>query len=228
VNPTEILTHAADARARLLEQYKGKLNIEALLDIESAFVQELEGVFFDLLLDSLATAQGAQLDGYGAIVGQERGDGENDGSYLISIRTKIIENLSQGEPERIIAVAKVLIGADRVYLSELFPAGIGISVDVTLGSQELVNIYFRRIERIVAATVRVEYLASFDPANAFTFEGDPIGAGFGDLDDPSVGGPFAELYLESSDFAFAGGSDLDEGFGDTQDVLVGGGFVDVA
>lgn len=223
---TPIVDHVAQAVARLIEQYKKKPDLEGMVGAFTAPFQALEDTFQDLETDrSLETSVGVQLDRLGTIVGIARATNETDDEYRISIKTKIVENISQGEPERLITVYRLLVGASLVYLSELYPGGIGLMSDVDLADQDFINLLFKRIDRIAAAGVRIDYLGSFDPDEPFAMAGTLPGEGFGTDTDPLIGGKFATLYLDmSEEFAFAGNSLNAGGFGTILDPLVGGVF----
>lgn len=68
------LPPTADPLRRLVEQFRGKPRIEALLKAIAAQVQHLEDVATDLRENRwLDSAEGAQLDGLGRILGLPRG-----------------------------------------------------------------------------------------------------------------------------------------------------------
>lgn len=127
---TEKTTHAAEARARLLGQFKGKTKIEGVVSAQAAQSQAEETVFFELLEErSLATGVGVQLDGIGEIVGEER-KGKADALYRIYLQARILINRSSGTAPQINEIANLLIDAanNRAY-SELYPAAFKIVVD---------------------------------------------------------------------------------------------------
>lgn len=224
---TPITTHVQLAIDRLIQQYKGKPLIEGMVEAFTLPKQDLENVFQDLQFDrALANATGVLLDRLGVIIGIERGDGQSDDDYRISLQTKVVENISNGEPERLITVYKVLVGADLVFINESFPGGVGLMSEVDLTDQDFINLLYRRIDAIAAAGVRIEYLGSFDADEPFSMDGLLPGDGFGSTTDPLAGGKFATLYLDKNEeFAFDGNSQNAGGFGSTLDPLVGGVFV---
>lgn len=225
---TLISDHIARAKARLIEQYKGKTTVEGVVDSLVEEIQVLEDLFGQLNTDrALETASGVQLDGIGDIVGIEREAGQSDADYRISIKTKIIENISQGEPERVINVYRILVNATIVMLSDNYSGGVGLMSDVELTDQAMINTLFARIKRIVPAGIRVEYLGFFDTlADSFSFDGALAGKGFGSTTDPLAGGKFATIYIDKSkEFAFAGNDPKGGGFGTVHDPLIGGVMV---
>lgn len=223
---TEILTHVEDAKARLIEQYKRKPKLAALVEAFNQEWQVLESVGKDLNEKrSVDLATGAVLDRVGAIVGQTRGPGQSDDDYRILIKSKISQNVSQGEPERLIEIFQTLKAVTLVILEERFPAAVAIESDATFVDQDEVNLLIEIIERTAAAAVRVEDLILFDSTEAFAFAGSLPGLGFSSDTNPSLGGKLATLWNYKLPFAFAGDNPSNRGFGSVKDPLVGGVFL---
>jgi hypothetical protein len=121
-------THAQEARDRLVEQFKGKVNLPAVLDAFSAQTQDDEAVYFDLLINrALATSVGVQLDGLGDIVGEER-LGRSDDDYRLAIRAQIRKNVTSGTGDEILSII-ALLTSNTHELIEYFPAGLKIVFD---------------------------------------------------------------------------------------------------
>jgi hypothetical protein len=129
---TPITTHAADAKARLLQQFKSKARIAALLDAINAQNQEIEDAGQELsdLLD-IDVMTGVNLDNIGEIVAQPR-EGRSDSDYRQAIREKIRANVSSGTPDEIIEAFEFITSPTTVDYSEDPPAGFVIYGD---GSQ---------------------------------------------------------------------------------------------
>lgn len=118
---TEKTTHATEALSRLLQQYKGKDKIAALINCFSAQIQEIEAALFELLNDRwIESATGQQLDGLGQIVGEAR-QGRTEDDYRIALRVRILINKYSGSTEQIIEILS-LATQSQVELSEYFPA----------------------------------------------------------------------------------------------------------
>lgn len=201
---TEKTTHISEAIADLLEQYKGQPKIEALISSYVQQVQDLETVAFQVLQERLLPdASGVQLDGLGAIVGQDR-QGDSDTIYKTWLAAKFLVNACEGTIEEMIAIALALLDIDSITdleLTEYFPAGFVIDV-----SDPLTYLNPHRFARFMQtarpATVEFafEYLLS-DSSEIFTCsDWDGVGAysadydsalGFGDDGDPNTGGKFA-------------------------------------
>ncbi len=127
-----ITTHVLDAKARLVQQFKDKPRIEALLDAFVVQIQELEDAgqeLSDLLDIDLMT--GVNLDNIGEIVTQPR-EGRSDSDYRQAIREKIRANVSSGTPDEIIEAFEFMTNPTTVDYTEDYPAGFVIYGD---GSQ---------------------------------------------------------------------------------------------
>jgi len=220
-----ISTHIIDARNRLLQQYKDLPNIQAILDSLIGPIQTLENAFNDLNTGrGVDGAVGVQLDRLGALVGIAR-SGAPDAIYRTRIKVRVIQNLSQGEPDRLIQVYGFSLGATLVHYQENYPAGsiLLANADVIAGQETLI---YESIQSIAPAGARVDFIGCFPPV-AFAFGGGVTqSAGFGDLNDPTVGGGFGKVHIPVGiKFTFAGGSPGNGGFGDLRDPVLGGHFV---
>lgn len=221
-----ISTHVQDAENRLLEQYKNQPNISALLDSFIGPIQEIEDGLEALNNNrGVNFAMGVQLDRLGDLVGIARGTMLDD-AYRIRIKIRIIQNLSQGEPERLIQVYSGLIGASLVEIQEHFPGGVGLSGNgpIPFGQETLI---YQNVQAIAAAGVRVDYIETYPSDSPFVFGGGPVlGSGFGDLNNLNVGGGMGEIHVPVGiKFAFAGGAPGNDGFGDLRDPVMGGHLV---
>lgn len=118
-----ITTHAADAKARLLQQFKDKARFQALLDAINVEVQRYEDEVMDLsdVLDIDAMG-GVNLDNIGDIVGQPR-EGRSDADYRVAIREKIRRNVSSGTPDQVIQTFDFITGSTATDYDEDYPAG---------------------------------------------------------------------------------------------------------
>lgn len=129
--------HATEALANLVSQFQGKTYLAGVLIAFVNQIQELENVCFELLSQRwLDNAEGAQLDGFGSIVGEAR-EGRTDDDYRLAIRARILLNLSSGTPEDIIALTRALTDGAMVSLTEYFPAYFTVEIPDPLASTEL-------------------------------------------------------------------------------------------
>lgn len=220
---TPITNHIAQALERLLEQYKHKPNIAAVLTIYAQQIQDLEDLMQPLFTErALANASGIQLDYVGSIVGQAR-EGLSDPEYRIQILVKIGKNLSEGEPERVIDIFKLLTQSEYVHLMNLNDASIALMTLNDFTSQDEVDELFRSMQEVVAAGVRIDAITVADPDLAFAYDGPgPAALGY---DDGSglVGGKYAKRYVYSPPFAYEGADETGAGYGAGHlDPIVGG------
>lgn len=121
--------HEDQGVALLISQFRNKPFIEILVRALMAQVQELEVVFFDLLVKrALDTAVGAQLDVIGRIVGQPRGTFDED-TYRTFLRGRVLVNRSSGTVDQMIELANTLLpdGAS-IVVREYYPAAFEIEV----------------------------------------------------------------------------------------------------
>jgi hypothetical protein len=225
---TPILNHIAQALARLRQQYKGKPRTEALIRAFNADAQPLEDLFQSLASErTLENSEGLQLDNMGDIIGIDRLSGESDEDYRFRLRAKIAQNVSQGEPEAIIALASLLLGAEKVVAGEGQSRSVTLFADVILADQDQINFLWRQLEFSLIAGVRLDSFGGFVPDDSFSFDGEDDGQGFSDDSVPDSGGQFATEYLNSNfEFGFDGDDPKVGGFGHDADPLVGGVFVD--
>lgn len=118
-----VKNHEDQAFSRLLEQFKDKPNIEALLKGWMKGVQTTEDSLFDLLNNrSIQTAFGIQLDYIGKIVGAKRG-GRSDESYREYIQLQILINTSEGTPDDILEILALITNASIVKSFPHYPVG---------------------------------------------------------------------------------------------------------
>jgi hypothetical protein len=177
---TQITTHIADAKERLLFQYKGKANIEALLDsLGGQQIQDLENILFDIntRLD-IDNSEGVQLNNIGLIVGQPR-NGQDDITYRLFLKAKAGVNVSEGDVERVLSVWKIITGGSVIQVIDVYPAGVELFSDVPV-ADELAEAAFTLMQDVVAAGVRVTS-SIISPEDAFGFDSSVGTLGFDDL-----------------------------------------------
>ena len=176
----QITTHAADAKERLLFQYQGKTNIEALLDsLGGQQVQDLEDALFGIgsRLD-IDSSEGVQLDNIGTIVGQPR-NGQDDMTYQLFLKAKSGVNVSEGDVERVLSVWKIITGGTVVQVIDQYPAAIELFSDVPVPGELEVEA-FALMQNVVGAGVSITS-SIISPDNAFGFEDSVDTLGFDDL-----------------------------------------------
>jgi hypothetical protein len=163
------------------------MKLHELLKAFAVKAEDIESVGNDLMIFcAISTAFGQQLDGIGANVDEPRG-GRNDDEYRTGIMLRIGINMSSGEPETIINVAKTICNAEMIQYSEISPAKVHLFIKVAVPPSNVYN----TIKSILPAGVglNIDYITDELP---FVFAGDDSGLGFGEVNHPSVGGCFAE------------------------------------
>lgn len=201
---TEILDHAARAKARLLSQYRDKPKLAALVGALSDAVQALEVSLFDVLEQTaLGVATGAWLDRLGAIVGESR-SGASDADFRQYILARIKANRSHGTFEDVINVieawANLPFVTGEVTLVELGHASfqVDLSGEILAVPNDISETHLTRLARLLprtrAAGVGSQLLWSPDKdANLFTFATSAsleasAAQGFGDSSNAATGG----------------------------------------
>lgn len=121
--------HGDQGVGLLISQFRDKPFIEILVRAHMAQIQELEVVFFDLLVKrALDTAVGVQLDVIGRIVGQSRGTFDED-TYRTFLQGRILVNRSSGTVDQMIELVNTLLPAGAsMVVREYYPAAFEIEV----------------------------------------------------------------------------------------------------
>lgn len=199
----KINDHVIQALNRLAQQYKNQPRITGFYTAIIKQIQDLENAIYDLnsgrqLWDGTTTpAVGEQLDKLGELVGISR-NGLTDQQYVLFLFGKIGENFSDTTITTVETVAGYLFETQVVLLYEEYPAGVGIEV---IGSQlppSLNNVAIGLIQATLGAGIKIRFFAISNTLNTFRFDGPGIvGAinGFGDVNDPDVGGVYIGLIL---------------------------------
>jgi len=137
--------HVAEALDHLIQKFKGKERVAALITSYVEQIQDLEDALWGVLLGrQIDNAVGEQLDGLGSIVGEDR-NGKTDDQYRIAIRTRILINASSGTAEDAIGILKAATGS-VVKIREFFPAAFiaELTTPVDTGfDAALVAVYLR-------------------------------------------------------------------------------------
>lgn len=127
--PVSKITDHAERAANTLPSFQYlKPNVAGFARIVGNRAQTIEDVLWDILtLTNLEAGTGALIDLIGAVVGEPR-LGRSDADYVDAIDVRILVNTSEGDIERMIAVAKRYAKADSIILDEYFPAAMTIRV----------------------------------------------------------------------------------------------------
>ncbi len=101
--------HVTQGLSLLIQQFKGKPRIEAFLTTFLDQIQELEEAFIDLwLIKLLSLASGVHLADIGNLVGQPNSAGLDDDDYRQLVRARILANRSNGDPDTLIAIVRLV------------------------------------------------------------------------------------------------------------------------
>lgn len=208
---TEITNHVAQALARLMQQYKGAPNLEAILTALIVQIQDLEDAIFDLdegrqlYNGTTYPAIGAQLDGIGDLVGAPR-SGLTDEEYLFLILGTIAKNTSDTTISAVQNVIQFLFQPEGFHLYEVFPAAVGFDFSTTPVDESFFSLLIEIIKQSLGAGISLDYVVQYSATNPFAFvdvygilPDFPNGNGFDDLLVPGQGGLFAELIYSNPD-----------------------------
>lgn len=183
--PTHITDHVERTLALLPSQHANAPILRALITAIAEAVQEVEDDAWACIVDrQLDTAEGAQLDQCGRVVGARR-DGLDDADYLALIRTRILANRSNGQADVILRVVASLVGGallpPGVEYRVLPPAAylLQFEVDAPLSANRLALIG-RLVDEITPSGVSREVV--YGEATAFRLDTTDAG-----LDDGLLG-----------------------------------------
>lgn len=130
------ILHRTDLVERALRlmprRWRGNMaRFEELLSLFAGVLQELEDTTVALVLETtLDAAEGVHLDQYGELVGEPRGDLEDD-DYRRMIRARIAINGSNGRPEDLITILALILNLESdIELLEWFPREVGLQYKI--------------------------------------------------------------------------------------------------
>lgn len=195
-----ISDHEEQALDLLLDQYRDRPRIRALLASYVRRCQELENAAWDVIVKrTLDNAADAQLDTLGKIVGATR-DGLDDTDYRTIIRATIRARTSRGYADDLLTVTRLMLGDGVPFnYQELYPATALIQVSAV---PVLTPALFRKLLTIAKpAGVRLDisYAATDGIDRTFVYGGldadgnettDDDLAGYGSVNDPDAGGQY--------------------------------------
>ena len=207
--PVQQTGHAAAALSLLPGQFENSSNLRALISalVGTAVpatwtIQELENVLFELLDDRwLATAGGEQLDALGRVLGESRLSAV-DAEYRDALYLRVLINVSEGEPERLVEVLDRLADPAAVHLTQKPPAAVYL-VAITMTKDDILG----RTQEAALAGVLVIVAGGTgvnpfimgrarDAAGAQFGVAHPAGGlGYGVPGTPGTGGEYVALYV---------------------------------
>jgi len=164
-NPWYVTDHVERSLALMIEQFKPATNLKKLITATVDQLQITENQANALVLyRSIDNAEGEQLDGVGAIVGEERLS-RSDSEYRDAIKFRIFINGSSGEPETLIAVIKEMTNTTEVRYFDIFPARVLLW---TNGSEKPANLR-EMTEQSAPTGVGVDIYMGYGTAVPFAF-----------------------------------------------------------
>ena len=110
--------HCPQALNARTQDYVGLPRFEELLRIYCEQAQEVEDAVWQIAEDSVSTAVGVQLDGFGSIVGADR-EGLSDDDYRALIRATIVANRSEGTAPDLFSIIVAALALDAPGLARL-------------------------------------------------------------------------------------------------------------
>jgi hypothetical protein len=185
--------HVVRGLAKLLEQFKDKAILSAVLGSYLRQIQKLEDATWEVVQSRhIDLAEGLALDFLGKVVGRPR-LGLGDPDFRIAIRCQIRINRSSGRPEDLIDVTRLALpsGLGFTY-TEFYPATVIIEVldQVTFN----IWVLYSALVRTKAGGVKLFLNYSPDPeSETFAFSDSDstmidTSRGFGDADGSPEGG----------------------------------------
>ena len=192
------VSHANQAKANNIQQFKGRENIEKLIDILLSQLQKQQA---DVLKAqkglSIEQGTGWMLDLVGKSLQSYRESGQSDEDFRKDIVEKIVFDNSQGSTKDLLACATFMVDADTpISVVDAFPASVVF--DFPLESLVTDRVPNERLQSATAAGVkshiyvypRAETAASFDMID---------GGGFSSTDTADNNGSIGAIYEERPD-----------------------------
>jgi hypothetical protein len=168
-------TYVSETETLLTEMMR-KPNIMGMLASFSQQVQDLENAIFAVLNGrDINNAEGVQLDGLGALVGEPR-NGRDDTTYRLRIRARIKLNVSSGTPNEILELFALLIDSGQTAkLVEKPPASFNLTIGGTSGVVTATAVELGRLlQQAKPAGVKASLIYSTDSdTNTFTLSSLP-------------------------------------------------------
>lgn len=161
-----IPNHVERALSLLIEEFKRSTRLNDMVQVMVEQSQEIENIGNDLLTARrLDQAGGAQLDGIGEIVGEDR-QGKTDEEYRAAIKFRIFINTSNAEAETLIRALKFITNASRVRYWEITEATVQMYTNGSFIPNNNIAIF---MESVAAGGVNIEYISSSLDTIPFVF-----------------------------------------------------------
>lgn len=202
-------THTEYASDNLLSQFQGLPNIESLLEgvLDELDKSQTDAYEFQDLIFNIEKAEGVNLDICGAIVGLKRFVGQTDLVYRNQIYTQIFANICDGTMARVLSALLTNYNLEpsissRVTLQlktlsnntlEVYVRDHDL-VTVWRGSDFVQSLMPAGAKAMIVVNDRDMELGNYFSWDSVEGDNDPFGAGFGSVEDDSVGGEATGLY----------------------------------
>jgi hypothetical protein len=166
---THVLNRAALMQARLTSQFQGLPGLAAIVAGHGAQSQAIEDMLFGIYSGwTLPNCVGDALTRVGRTVGLPRPVGMLDAVYLPLVQAQIIVNTSNGSPETLLSIMRILGATMATYTR---PATMAVNISftgTTLASDADIT------GALLAATGPVDLNVQFyDPVTPFRFDTGP-------------------------------------------------------
>jgi hypothetical protein len=173
------------AQNNLLYQFKDLPNINTMVKIFAAELQEIENESNNLLLfRTLEDASGKQLDNIGEVLGLAR-QSTNDEIYRSFLKIRNVRQTGVGSAESVTSLLKLFTGDENIsfYKGEKYQVDVTYDTTCNPASESLsvIGAFFP-----VVTTIR----ATISSGTPFGFLGDTTALGFGSIHDSAAGGAF--------------------------------------
>lgn len=168
------------ALGRLLWQWRNlptDTNMQRLVSVSVGQLEPLADALVALVEErTIDTAVGAQLDQWGTVLALPR-DGRTDDAYRIALRARLAVYMSNGTPENLITITRLLVGDVVVELLERPFASVYIQWEAGTPTPDderpTVQAQLQASAPAGVEVVAVEAVPGF-----FGFESDPLALGF--------------------------------------------------
>jgi hypothetical protein len=196
---TRIPDHAGEAEARLMEQYRGQDRMLSVLAMVTGGHQNVEDATFELPEGrALTTAVGAQLDRLGELLGFKR-SGLTDEQYRAVLQGVVAESFSDGTYATAATILQSLYGASAVFVATYPDATMAFGIGSPAVDPSLYPLLQSVFFKALAGGIGVCSLVTFNAAGAFSMAGPQTWVlGFGDANDPTVGGGFGDAIYQNT------------------------------
>ncbi len=167
-DPVRETEHVERGLSRLIEQFKNKPRIEALLRSYLDEVQLLSDAIWSVIVERLVDdAVGYQLTVLSRLVG-ENVRLDDDERQRVLVRARVAVNRSHGNGNDILTVAELLLGDASFALTEHFPGAMVLTIEDAIAFTPALE--QRMLEEAAAGGVRIDvHFSADEPEDWFRF-----------------------------------------------------------